>query len=250
MSRDRSAAVWLGVALGIGVLFLALVQVRSWVFDLQGRVEQIAQDNKLYLCKLEGALASLQKSNQKAQAESSPSDKAAPRNGPAVTEEPVHQKVPTPPKAPPVTTKASTEPLRTYKVCYRIKGGENLSEISERFRVSVDQLRHWNGLKPKDTVIAGHALDIYTTTTTDRLDYAASARVRETEIGESVTATQISTQEEPVSTGEKAYTVQPGENLHRIGRIHGMSWKSIANENGIENPNAIYAGQTLKIPAR
>jgi nucleoid-associated protein YgaU len=29
-----------------------------------------------------------------------------------------------------------------------------------------------------------------------------------------------------------------------------MSWKSIANENGIENPNAIYAGQTLKIPAR
>ena len=251
MSRDRSAAVWVGVSVGIGVLFLALVQIRAWVFDLQASVEKIAGDNKLYQCKLEEALASLQQSDQKPQAEPSPSDKPTPRNGPAVTEAPVQEKVHTPPKAPPVTTKASTEPLRTYKVCYRIKRGENLSEISERFRVTVDQMRNWNGLKPTDTVIAGQALDIYTTTTTDRLGYMASARVTESEVGESVTDTAIpAQQEEVVSTDENDYIVQPGDNLERIGRIHGTGWKTIANENGIDNPNTIYAGQILKIPAR
>jgi len=250
MSSDRSAAVWVGISVGIGVLFLALVQIRAWVFDLQAKVEHIAEDNKLYQCKLEEALANLHQSDQKPQAESSPSDKPTPRNGPAVTEAPVQEKAPTP-KAPPVTTKASTEPLRTYKVCYRIKRGENLSEISERFRVSVDQLRHWNGLKPTDNVIAGKALDIYTRTTTDRLGYMASARVTESEVGESVTDMAIpAQQEEVVSTDENDYIVQPGDNLERIGRIHGTGWKTIANENGIDNPNTIYAGQILKIPAR
>jgi len=248
MLRDRSAAVWLGVAVGIGVLFLALVQIRAWVFDLQARVEKVAEDNKLYQCKMEEALASIQQSEKKGRAESPPPEKPTPRNGPAVAEEPVQEKAPAP-KALPANTKASTEPLRTYKVCYLIKPGESLTEISERFRVSVDQLRHWNGLKPTDSVMAGHALDIYTTTTTDRLGYMAAGGVTESEVGESVAETPTPSQkEEPASTGENAYTVQPGENLHRIGRIHDVSWKSIADENGIDNPNAIYAGQVLKIP--
>jgi LysM repeat protein len=250
MSRDRSAAVWLGVALGVGVLFLALVQIRAWVFDLQARVEKVAEDNKMYQCKMEEALASIQRSEQQARAESPPSDKPSPQKDAAVTEEPPQEKVPTP-KAVPVKTKTSTEPLRTYKVCYRIKKGENLTEISERFQVSVDELRHWNGLKSTDAIMAGHALDIYTTTTTDRLGYAASARVTERQVGRSVAETPTpARKEQPVSTGDSRYVVQPGENLHRIGRIHDMNWKSIADENGIDNPNTIYAGQVLKIPSR
>jgi hypothetical protein len=74
----------------------------------------------------------------------------------------------------------------------------------------VDQLRHWNGLKPTDNVIAGKALDIYTRTTTDRLGYMASARVTESEVGESITDTAIpAQQEEVVSTDENDYIVQP-----------------------------------------
>jgi LysM repeat protein len=239
------------VSVGIGVLFLGLVQIRAWVFDLQARVEHIAEDNKLYQCKLEEALANMRQSDQQAQAEPSPSDKPAHQNGPTAVEAPVQEKEPPSPKTPSVKEKASTQPLRTYKVCYRIKRGENLTEISERFRVSVDQLRHWNGLKPTDTIMAGQALDIYTTTTTDRLGYAASARVTGSEVGKSMRDAPIPSQkEEPPSTGENAYTVRPGENLHRIGRILGMNWRTIAHENGIENPNAIYAGQVLKIPVQ
>jgi LysM repeat protein len=41
------------------------------------------------------------------------------------------------------------------------------------------------------------------------------------------------------------HTVQPGQNLFRIGLIYGVSWTYLASLNGIWNPNAIYAGQTL-----
>jgi LysM repeat protein len=237
------------VAVGIGVLFLALVQIRAWVLNLQANVEQIAEDNALYQWKLEEALASLHQPDPNALAESPPSDKPTALEVPVPPEEPVQEEAPTP-QAPPVTTRPSTEPLRNYKVCYRIKRGESLSEISKRFRVSVDQLRNWNGLKSTDDVMAGQALDIYTTTTTDRLGYVASARRKESEAGKSsFTDTPNTAQkEEAVSTVETDYIVRPGDNLQRIGRIVGTGWRSIADENGIDNPNTIYAGQVLKIP--
>jgi len=280
MTRDRLAFVWVGVAVGIGLLFVALVQIRAWVFDLQARVDQVAASNKLYQSKMEEALAKLQQPDRQAQTESSRPNSPAPQNGPALPEAPVQEKAPSPPKAPPMEKETSTEPLRTYKVCYRVKRGEHLTEISKRFRVSVDKLRNWNGLKATDTVMAGQALDIYTTTTTDRLGTMASARGSgnagttrkkreeasraeaetqppaddqgtETEVRQSVPDAPIPSQKEQSdSTDDNTYIVQPGDNLQSIGRIHGTGWRSIADVNGIDNPNAIHAGQSLRIPAR
>jgi len=280
MTRNRLAVIWVGVALGIGLLFMALVQIRTWVFDLQASVDRVAANNKLYQSKLEEALAQLQQLDRQAQTKSSRPNSPAPQNGPHLAQAPVQKKAPSPPKALPMKTKTSADPLRTYKVCYRVKNGERLTDISKRFRVSVDELRNWNGLKAANTVMAGQSLDIYTTTTTDRLGTMASARGSgnagttskkrqdastpeavaqppaddqgtETEVRESVTDTPIPTErEQPVSMDNDTYIVQPGDNLERIGRIHGTGWRPIADVNGIDNPNAIYAGQILRIPAR
>ena len=43
------------------------------------------------------------------------------------------------------------------------------------------------------------------------------------------------------------YTVKPGDTLSGIGKKYGVSYQDIAKENGISNPNLIYAGQTLNI---
>jgi len=48
---------------------------------------------------------------------------------------------------------------------------------------------------------------------------------------------------------EKTHVVQPGENLFRIALHYGMSYESVAAANGIVNPNLIYVGQALTIPA-
>lgn len=48
--------------------------------------------------------------------------------------------------------------------------------------------------------------------------------------------------------GEIVHTVQPGENLFRIGLIYGVSWVAIAEFNAITNPDAIAEGQEIRIP--
>lgn len=50
-------------------------------------------------------------------------------------------------------------------------------------------------------------------------------------------------------TTEVVHIVQPGENLFRIGLQYGYSWTVLAQYNGIPNPNFIYAGQSIRIPA-
>ena len=43
------------------------------------------------------------------------------------------------------------------------------------------------------------------------------------------------------------YTVQKGDTLSAIGKKYGVSYQDIAEQNGIKNPDLIYAGQTLTI---
>ena len=45
------------------------------------------------------------------------------------------------------------------------------------------------------------------------------------------------------------YTVQRGDTLYSIARRHGVSVWDIVSANGITNPNLIYPGQQLRIPA-
>lgn len=44
------------------------------------------------------------------------------------------------------------------------------------------------------------------------------------------------------------HTVQRGENLYRIGLMHGVAWPAIAQANNLTNPNVIFVGQVLCIP--
>jgi LysM repeat protein len=48
---------------------------------------------------------------------------------------------------------------------------------------------------------------------------------------------------------QQRYVVQPGDNLFRISLRFGVPVASIAQANGIANPNLIYVGQVLIIPA-
>lgn len=43
------------------------------------------------------------------------------------------------------------------------------------------------------------------------------------------------------------YTVEKGDTLSAIAKKYGTTYQQIAKDNGISNPNLIYAGQTLEI---
>lgn len=52
----------------------------------------------------------------------------------------------------------------------------------------------------------------------------------------------------PAESGGYYYTVRYGDTLFSIGRATGISPWTIAQVNGLANPNRIYAGQVLWIP--
>ncbi|MBP6473448.1 MAG: LysM peptidoglycan-binding domain-containing protein [Chloroflexi bacterium] len=70
--------------------------------------------------------------------------------------------------------------------------------------------------------------------------------------GTAVAADGTAVSEAPIAaaatTTEITHVVQPGENLFRIGLQYGVSWVTLAQYNGLTNPNGIVAGQTIKIP--
>jgi lysozyme len=53
----------------------------------------------------------------------------------------------------------------------------------------------------------------------------------------------------PPAYGPIYHYVRYGETLSSIGRLYGVNAYAIARANGIWNPNRIYAGQVLLIPA-
>jgi LysM repeat protein len=52
---------------------------------------------------------------------------------------------------------------------------------------------------------------------------------------------------ESVSTPVRIHTVQPGDNLYRIGRLYGIPWQELAHRNNLSDPDKIVAGQRLYV---
>ncbi len=54
-------------------------------------------------------------------------------------------------------------------------------------------------------------------------------------------------QNEPNTKPQTYYTVVKGDTLSKIGKKFGVSWKTIADLNGIKSPYTIYPGQKIRI---
>jgi len=54
----------------------------------------------------------------------------------------------------------------------------------------------------------------------------------------------------PALAGEVTHIVKPGETLSSIARLYGVDVSALARANNILNPNHIYIGQRLIIPAK
>jgi LysM repeat protein len=50
--------------------------------------------------------------------------------------------------------------------------------------------------------------------------------------------------------GATYHTVRSGETLGKIAAAYGVTTAAVVNANGLSNPNLIYVGQRLMIPAR
>lgn len=62
-----------------------------------------------------------------------------------------------------IKTSLTSPPKRatTRKISYRVRKGDSLAHISEKFRVSVDELVEWNSLQDDDAIQPGQYLKLY-----------------------------------------------------------------------------------------
>jgi lysozyme len=127
------------------------------------------------------------------------------------------------------TATATATPAPTAQplpATHTVAAGENLYRIGLKYGISWVTLAAYNNLPNANYVYVGQVLNIPPASSGPQPG-----------------------QPTQTPTPGTYYTVQPGDNLYRIGLSFGVSWEQIAEANGIVNPNQIYAGQVLKIPS-
>lgn len=175
----------------------------------------------------------------------------------------------------------------SYGHYYVVKPGDSLSKIARRYSVTVSALAHANGLNTTSYVYVGQKLYIPAATSHvscksyyyvkpgDTLSkiakyhgatYASLAQANNISnasqiyVGQRICIPNIygtSYGHTPSHHhgdyghhgGYKYYKVKSGDTLSSIAKYNGVSTHYLASVNGIANPNHIYVGQTLKIPA-
>lgn len=106
-----------------------------------------------------------------------------------------------------------TPPKQTQQKTYRVKSGDTLSEIAQRFGTTTNQLASRNGIANANLIRVGQVLSIGGATS------------------------------QPAA---RTYTVKSGDTLSEIAQRLGTTTKQLQTKNNIKNANLINVGQKLK----
>ena len=149
-----------------------------------------------------------------------------------------------------------------------LKSGETLYSLSRRYGVPVDAITSSNGITNPSSVQVGQRILIPTYVYAPNVGVSApdankhvanasSAASRPQTVSATIdpitTSSTAPTRPLPpkvVSNGQAfgAHTVQAGDTLSKVGRLHGASVASIKAANGITDGNVIKIGQVLSVP--
>lgn len=148
--------------------------------------------------------------------------------------------------------------LVTKTKYHKVRKGDNIGEISQKYGVSVAEIKKWNRLK-NNNVMLGANLKIVTServaTTTVKKTAKPSVKAKDT----TETAIAAVEKQEPktkeVATEDnddkeandsEFYVVQKGDNLNAIARKYGVTVAEIKEWNNLEDTNVL-SGSKLKL---
>ena len=145
----------------------------------------------------------------------------------------------------PVVSHASARVAAASKgvIRYKVKRGENLASIADKFNISVKQLRTWNKRSTRRSVHAGAVLAIYSGTT-DNNTSTDTESASQSKIKKSVQKTKSTSPTNHVTV----YTIKKGDNLWAIARAFKIPAKRIALFNDISVRSRLIPGTILKVP--
>jgi LysM repeat protein len=106
--------------------------------------------------------------------------------------------------------------------CHTVLPGETVSSIAAKYHVTAQAIIDANHLSNPNLIFVGQCLTIPTTPPPPP----------------------------PGKSCKTTYVVKAGEYLKQIAARYGVSWQTIAQLNGLVNPNFLYPGQKLVIPVK
>lgn len=119
-------------------------------------------------------------------------------------------------------------------IVHVVQRGESLGVIAAQYGTTVELILQSNAIPNANRILPGQNLNIW-----------ASPEV----VAQNAPAPVVAQPVQPPPTTNISYTVQPGETLGIIAQRYGMSWSTLAQMNGIYDPNHIIVGQSILIPA-
>ncbi|HBJ2621350.1 TPA: 5'-nucleotidase C-terminal domain-containing protein [Clostridium botulinum] len=149
---------------------------------------------------------------------------------------------------------------------FDVNVGENPIDLNKEYTVAINDFLSQGGdgyTMLKTTVVGEFATydDIFAKYLNDNgmKNDISLGRIQVKENGKQVVTNQnnvvtapvvqtVQTPQEPVKT-ETVYTVIAGDNLTKIARRNNTTWQTLAQYNNLQNPDLIYVGDQIKIPA-
>lgn len=146
----------------------------------------------------------------------------------------------------PATKELVDRQLNDKTVSYKVKSGDTLTGVAQRYNIGLSDLAAANNLKTNSNLILGRTITIPASGSVA----SASSSSSQNSSGSASSSTTTST---ATSTGKKLgntenYKVKSGDGLIALARQFGISVEDLAATNDLATNAQLQRGQTLKVP--
>ena len=138
--------------------------------------------------------------------------------------------------------------LNDKAVSYKVKSGDTLTGVAQRYSIGLSDLAAANNLKTNSNLILGRTITIPANGSV-----AAASSSSQSSSSQSSSSSSVSATTSTASSGKKlgnteSYKVKSGDGLIALARQFGISVEDLAATNDLATNAQLQRGQTIKVP--